>query len=286
MLRPVRTRTQYPVTLYSRYIINEPNLCHKGKKVSCLVMVHTAPAHSNRRFEMRRTWLNTSHYVPEHIVVIFLMGTVKNQTIQQALHDESRIHSDIIQGDFIDSYRNLSNKGVMGYRWISENCRNAEIVIKTDDDAFINMFKFFEKFSFVKEEKRSFSCMKSGKNMAPIQRDMNNKWGLDKYMFRGLNWYPFHFCSGIALFISPDLFPALLHAAYTTPVFWIDDIYLFGILPSKLLDVKYIELQQNFTIDRQKGLDCFRQKEHNCPYLVVTVKDGFVEELWNIITNG
>jgi hypothetical protein len=49
---------------------------------------------------------------------------------------------------------NLTNKGVMGYKWISEHCRNAEFVAKIDDDAFINFFKLFEEMQYLKDKKR------------------------------------------------------------------------------------------------------------------------------------
>ena len=85
------------------------------KRFSVLVMVHTAMEHFFRRKEMRRTWLNTTHYSPKHLKVIFLVGTTGNKTMQEQLRNESNVFHDIIQGDFVDTYRNLTNKGVMGY---------------------------------------------------------------------------------------------------------------------------------------------------------------------------
>jgi len=50
-------------------------------------------------------------------------------------------HKDLVQGNFIDSYRNLTLKAVLGLRWLSQYCRQAPFVIKTDDDTFINIFE-------------------------------------------------------------------------------------------------------------------------------------------------
>ncbi|KAH3786410.1 hypothetical protein DPMN_164517 [Dreissena polymorpha] len=52
-------------------------------------------------------------------------------------------YHDMLQGVFRDAYRNLTHKGVMGYRWITERCRNAKLILKTDDDIVVNMFKLF-----------------------------------------------------------------------------------------------------------------------------------------------
>jgi beta-1,3-galactosyltransferase 1 len=74
--------------------------------------------------------------------------------LQYQIEEENKKFKGIVQGQFIDSYRNLTNKGVMGYKWISKNCMNAEIVLKVDDNAFINFFKYFEEISHIKEKKK------------------------------------------------------------------------------------------------------------------------------------
>jgi len=50
-------------------------------------------------------------------------------------------HRDLVQGNFIDSYRNLTLKAVMGLRWMSTYCSEAPFAIKTDDDTFLNIFE-------------------------------------------------------------------------------------------------------------------------------------------------
>ena len=47
----------------------------------------------------------------------------------------------LIQGDFLDTYHNLSYKEIMGNLWISEFCEQAEFVVKTDDDQFIDLYE-------------------------------------------------------------------------------------------------------------------------------------------------
>ncbi|KAJ8308055.1 hypothetical protein KUTeg_012929 [Tegillarca granosa] len=158
--RIVKTKTEYAITATQEnpYLINNRLICRGVTKVSCLVMVHTAPSHIWRRTEMRRTWLNSSHYSPENVRVIFLLGTVSDSKLQEDIIQENKKYNDIIQGDFIDSYRNLTNKGVLGYRWISENCMNAELVVKVDDGAFINFLKLFKelKASLIQRKKCIF----------------------------------------------------------------------------------------------------------------------------------
>lgn len=76
---------------------------------------------------------------------IFMLGNsnetavASNETIK--LQAEMKEFGDIIVGDFIDSYRNLTRKTIMAYEWLTSYCREAQIVIKTDDDIFVNVFQ-------------------------------------------------------------------------------------------------------------------------------------------------
>ena len=54
---------------------------------------------------------------------------------------ENRKFGDIVQGDFVDSYNNLSFKGIMGNLWVAEFCEQAEFVVKTDDDLYYDLFE-------------------------------------------------------------------------------------------------------------------------------------------------
>ena len=50
-------------------------------------------------------------------------------------------YEDLVQGNFIDSYKNLTLKAVLGLRWLSQYCSDAPFAIKTDDDTFLNIFE-------------------------------------------------------------------------------------------------------------------------------------------------
>lgn len=73
--------------------------------------------------------------------VIFLVGTVNDSTVQQRIEEENYLHHDIVQGNFLDSYRNLTYKHVMGLKWVTYFCRQARFVFKADDDIFVDIFQ-------------------------------------------------------------------------------------------------------------------------------------------------
>ena len=67
-------------------------------------------------------------------------GSTPDGKLQEAIDEENVSHHDIIQGDFLDSYRNLSYKNIMGKLWVSEFCQAAQLVIKTDDDQYVDLY--------------------------------------------------------------------------------------------------------------------------------------------------
>ena len=60
---------------------------------------------------------------------------------QRRLEEESSKYGDLVQGDFLDTYRNLSYKAIMGSLWVAEFCGQAEFVVKIDDDCFLDLYE-------------------------------------------------------------------------------------------------------------------------------------------------
>ena len=59
----------------------------------------------------------------------------------EEIQNEHLLYGDIVQGDFVDTYRNLSLKAVVGNLWVSKFCSKAEFVVKTDDDMFVDLYE-------------------------------------------------------------------------------------------------------------------------------------------------
>ena len=70
-----------------------------------------------------------------------IAGSTSDTKLQKSIEDENQKFGDIIQGDFVDSYHNLSYKAIMGNLWAAEFCEQAEFVVKTDDDMFIDLYE-------------------------------------------------------------------------------------------------------------------------------------------------
>ena len=140
-----------------KFLINS-NRCQKDEnihnnssdKLFLVVFIHSAPNHFDKRTAIRNTWGNESNLRHNRMRVVFLVGQVNDTSVQKRLIKESEQFSDLVQGNFIDSYRNLTYKHIMGLKWIVYFCQNAKYVFKTDDDIFVDIFQliFYLKGTF------------------------------------------------------------------------------------------------------------------------------------------
>lgn len=83
---------------------------------STIIMVHTARSHFQQRYAIRNTWGSIKIFKKWHLHLIFLLGSdpMSSLGFDARLSNESNEHGDMIMGNFIDSYGNLSYKHLMG----------------------------------------------------------------------------------------------------------------------------------------------------------------------------
>jgi len=193
-----------------------------------LVIVCSAVQNFEARYSIRNSWASDQSTL-NNVKVVFLVGQRINETLQDKLNFESEEYGDIIQESFIDSYANLSVKSLMLLKWFTRNCDNTQYLLKTDDDMYINLVKLYD---IVQANKKpnlllgSLIC-----NAIPI-KDPYNKWYVPSYMFSGKR-YP-NYLSGTAYLMHRNTASKLFQASLDTPIFHLEDIYITGILSSKV----------------------------------------------------
>ncbi|KFM64448.1 UDP-GlcNAc:betaGal beta-1,3-N-acetylglucosaminyltransferase 5A, partial [Stegodyphus mimosarum] len=203
------------------YIINN-DIC-KGN-VHILILVHTAPNHFHHRNVIRSTWGNLEPEFPV-IKIVFLLAATEE--FQANIERENYSYRDIVQGNFLDSYRNLTYKHVMGLSWASENCAHAKYLLKMDDDIFMDVYQLLDyiyaKFKYFDLE-NNIACYFQ-KHM-PVVRDPVSKWYVSKAEFSSDTFDDY--CSGWAYLTTPHAAKSLIYSARKLPYFWVDDVHLTG----------------------------------------------------------
>ena len=237
-----------------KYLINSKSVCRE--KLFVLAYIHTAPDHYKRRMVIRQTWGNPKYYTDLKMRVVFVMGKTDNkQDIQDALEFEAEQYHDIVQEDFLDSYRNLTYKGIAALKWISTYCPDAKFILKADDDIFVNTFTLFRHLQSMDttgiDNKGLLMCLVW--SHMKVMRE--GKWKVDKEDFKE-DYYP-TYCSGSAYTMSTDVAIAMHNISYHVPFFWVDDFYITGMLPLKLGNVKHKQFMSTYILDGRKLEDKF-----------------------------
>lgn len=234
------------------YLIEEPSICAQHSGLFLITIVHSAPANYKRRLVIRETWGNQKYYSRVKNVVIFALGYPtpdnNNNISQRAIEMESDRYHDLIQGNFTDSYRNLTYKVILWLKWVSSHCPQAIYLVKVDDDVLVNIFALASHLSrlYTDEiaDRNSIICL-TWEGME-VMRDMANKWYVAESDYVSSTFS--RYCSGSAYIISRDLITQLFNKVSTTKFFWIDDFYATGLLP-KDLKVYYHDIRALYVLD-------------------------------------
>jgi len=158
------------------------------------------------------------------------------------IKEESDQYHDIMQCDYIDSYRNLSYKDVTWLKWVSRECPHAYQVMKVDEDVFINPFVLVPMVRNLYDHgvafRRTFTCRYwTG---AKVIRKKSHKYyvSFEEYPKKT---YPIY-CNGPSYMMSTDLAPLLYEKSLDTKFFRMEDVYITGILADQVGNVVFIDI--------------------------------------------
>ena len=265
-------------------IILEPTDLCQFKTKFIFIYIFTAVKSFTKRQLIRDTWANKSLNLFDFNLV-FIIGKTNhlNATIDKMLNLEQYKYNDLIQGDFIDAYRNLSYKSLIAWKWIKNNCNNASYVFKLDDDVFLNIFKLkqiLNNYNIFKSTSNSFICKVP--DSSPI-RDPNSKWFVTENEFNSKLYengthnggYP-SYCSGVGVVMTPDIISKLYLKSFQIKLFWIDDVYV-GIL-GKYINVKFENIAGFYTNDLNSRLN-------DVLFINAETKEDFIN-IWNLINKS
>lgn len=215
-----------------KYIHTHRSCSELAKQPKVILAVHSAPTHFEHRVLIRETW----GYKDPRALLIFLIAMVEDQSVQAKIDVEFDLYGDIVQGNFLDSYKNLTYKHVMVMKWFTYNCPDVPYLLKVDDDVFVNtplLYEYIEVPSNESQEIHKEKLIFCGvSHTPPVIREIGNKWYVSPEEYPEDN-YPTH-CSGYTVLLSSDVAQQIYHKAQTLPYFWVDDVFVTGIVPAKL----------------------------------------------------
>ncbi|BFZ06383.1 hypothetical protein BsWGS_09422 [Bradybaena similaris] len=202
----------------------------------CVVISHDNYA---GRSIIRRTWGTYAQDPKNKAVLVFFVGSgdkepgaVRRGLRRSRIQEEASVYGDILQEDYIDSYRNLSLKSVSLLKWVKSFCPNTKYILKVDDDMYVNipfLMKILQEF-VMESAPRAFvmGCMQV--NALP-KRDPSSKWYTPYFEF-GEQTYP-NYVSGPAYVMTSQAALLLYEASLRVPRFWLEDVYITGLCARK-----------------------------------------------------
>ncbi|KAL3209365.1 hypothetical protein MRX96_038233 [Rhipicephalus microplus] len=210
------------------YILNKPDLCSKPPSTAVLIVVITNSINFAQRNAIRSTWGDAARR--RGYKVMFLVGTPKLKPFQRNIAFEDSQYGDMVQADFVDSYRNLTLKSITMVRWASAYCSNANLVLKIDDDMLLNVWDLAARVRTLSGVKRTLWGLLAQK-WTP-QRNPRSKWYVSSRAYRSSS-YP-DFLAGPAYLLSGDSVPLLAWGSSGVPYLYLEDVFLTGIVAEKV----------------------------------------------------
>ena len=243
-----------------RAVHHPPHLCRRygaDTDLFLLIAVISPPDAAVERDAVRRTWASFQRSngtwpsrqcgVGADVEVVFVVGlrgqkkwyddNDNNSKVDYAMIGEINRFQDILLGDFVDSYNNLTLKTLFILKTMSEMepCRQARYLLKCDIDVFVNVPHLVTALQKYKTSRRNILGLLSS-NVA--FRRGKYAVTMEEYPF---DRYPLY-AAGPSYVISNDLSPELFGTSEYVPFFRMEDVYVTGILPVIIGGIHHVML--------------------------------------------
>ncbi|VDP16555.1 unnamed protein product [Heligmosomoides polygyrus] len=136
--------------LISYRIVPRREFC---SNISYVVVIPTMPEDDTVRYQLRSTYGSTKMRTKYRYHVVFVMGRARTPDSQRFLDYESKRHGDILQADFMESYRNLTVKTLAAFRFATAACPGIKAIAKIDVDAGWSVAQMSEIVESLRDDK-------------------------------------------------------------------------------------------------------------------------------------
>lgn len=176
-----------------------------------VILIHSAPLRGAYRKALRETWFHSD----PRMISYFMLGKVKSASLQRKIEKENEQFNDIIQGNFIDSYHNLTYKHTMVLKWFTKHCADVNYLIKMDDDVFMNVPNVFEFLRRTNHAEHSVL----GYSRKPMEVMRVGKWKITREHMQE-DFHP-ECAFGPSLIYTKQFVRDAYHKSHTTRFHWV-----------------------------------------------------------------
>ena len=203
------------------YLHRPRDKCQLG--VELVICVPSIPADTSSRHRLRQQrHVFITHY---NATLVFFLGvneTDENKSKQKIIDKEALQFNDIVQENFIDTYRNLSIKSISIAKWVSHFCSSALFVIKSDSDVFIRPLNLLRAMRRQLITNKLF-IIGNLRGPQPPNRNPKSKWYISFREYQG--FYP-RFVSGPTYGYTVTAARLIYQASLEIPFFPFEDVFI------------------------------------------------------------
>lgn len=232
------------------------NKCSNEAKV--LVAINSATLNFRKRQIIRETWGKWVQNTNQSY--LFFVSKPTDRNIEKEIELENYYYGDIVQVPTRESYYLLSFKILSSFFWTTNYCSKIKFYIKCDDDMFLNWKNLYD-FLLSKENETNVIYGSVKRSYRP-NRDFTSRWYVSfkdyeekRYPdFAGKFEYFFSQCDNVLTFqfvildgpvyiMTYDLIPKLLNTTSLVKPFYLEDVYITGMLREKIREARILSLK-------------------------------------------
>ncbi|XP_053275648.1 beta-1,3-galactosyltransferase 5 isoform X3 [Pleuronectes platessa] len=231
-----------------KFIMDDTPTC-RTRSPFLLMMVSVSPSDVAARDAIRKTWGSETVVQGQVVGTLFLVGRPGGADAdqqQEKLSQENHQHHDLIQSDFLDSYRNLTIKTMVMLEWLAAHCTNAAYVLKIDSVMLVHVPNLVKLLLDPGTAEQNYMTGLVRWH-SPVMRDPSNKFYLPTDIIAVPEYPPFPLGRGYVM--SLDLPGKILQVSTQIKPIFIEDAYLGMCL--KLLGISPTDPPENtmFIVD-------------------------------------
>ena len=234
---------------YYLFISDNVRICYETNVIDLLVLVPSKPSGFQDRARIRKTWGNRAQYSTGVIQTVFLIGATDSDATQNNITTENEKYGDVVQMDFEDSYERLTLKIVLGLHWASTYCPNSKFIMKVDDDTqWAQLDNLLEYLRINRDTMLKTGVVCAARRVGTVvARETGyhlGKWKTTPEQYPD-DCYP-PYCDGCAGYVMSQAMAKKLYSiSVQSKLFWLEDIYVTGILPH-IASFSVTQMQRQF----------------------------------------
>lgn len=221
---------------YSSYT-ETPNTTQFKNETFAIIFVNSKVDNFEKREVIRQTWGSAARagswpkeqhsVILPRIGLVFVLAQSKHSMVQTLVQKESSEHGDILQGLFVDAYRNLTLKSLLAMKFAVQHCTHIPFFVKADDDVFIHLPRLVTVLEGLRVHGKDKNLIIGPYyNGARVAR--SGKWRLTGKEYSKNRFPPYMAGSGYVM--TMPLVSRLSAASRSYQQIFIDDVYITGIL--------------------------------------------------------